>query len=69
MYPQVNVELAKANMNRRDLANAIGMPYNTLLMKLAGKTIITLDEAMEIKDKLKSELPVEVIFKKKPVAS
>lgn len=64
MYPQIDIELAKARMNRKKLAEKSGISYNTLLLKLAGKSIITLDESFAIKKALKSTLSIESLFRK-----
>lgn len=67
MYPQIDIELAKARMNRKKLAEKSGISYNTLLLKLAGKSIITLDESFAIKKALKSTLSIENLFRKESV--
>ncbi len=64
MYPQIDIELVKARMNRKKLAEKSGISYNTLLLKLAGKSIITLDESFAIKKALKTSLSIERLFKK-----
>ena len=64
MYPHIDIELAKARMNRKKLAEKTGISYNTLLLKLAGKSIITLDEGFAIKKALKTSLSIENLFKK-----
>lgn len=67
MYPKIDVELVKARMNRKKLAEKSGISYNTLLLKLAGKSIITLDESFAIKKALKTSLSIECLFKKENV--
>ena len=62
MYLQVDIELTASRMSRKDLAGKIGMSYNTLLQKLAGKFPITLDEAFAIKKALGSKKPIEKLF-------
>lgn len=64
MYPQIDIELVKARMNRKKLAEKSGISYNTLLLKLAGKSIITLDESFAIKKALKTSLSIECLFEK-----
>ncbi len=63
MYPQVDIELVKSKMTRKDLAAKTGISYNTLLLKLAGKSIITLGEAFAIRDALASDIKIEDLFR------
>lgn len=64
MFPQIDLELVKAKMSRKDLSAKTGIAYNTLLLKLTGKTIITLDESFAIKKALGSKLSIETLFRK-----
>lgn len=64
MYVQVDIELAAARMNRKELSEKTGIAYNTLLMKLSGKSPITLDESFIIKKALGTKIPIEKLFDK-----
>lgn len=64
MYPEIDIELVKGKMTRKDLSIKTGIAYNSLLLKLTGKTIITLDESFAIKKALNSKLSIEKLFRK-----
>lgn len=64
MYPEIDIELVKSKMTRKDLSLKTGISYNSLLLKLTGKTIITLDESFAIKKALNSKLSIEKLFQK-----
>ena len=62
MFPNVRVELARKQWNMLDLANATGIRYQTLTLKLKGKSVLTFDEAVSIKAALESKLSLEDLF-------
>ncbi len=62
MYPNLNAELARRGLSRRELAALIGRTPGTLSLKLSGKATLTLPEAARIKEVLGSTLPLEVLF-------
>lgn len=64
MYVQVDIELAAARMNRKELAERSGIAYNTLLSKLSGKYPMTLDECFAIKKALGSKKSLEKLFER-----
>ena len=45
LYPNVEAEIVRAQITRRDLAKALGINERTLYNKLSGKTELTLSEA------------------------
>ena len=69
MYPEIDIELVKSKMTRKDLSLKTGISYNSLLLKLTGKTIITLDESFAIKKALNSKLSIERLFQKEASAN
>lgn len=62
MYPNLNAEMARHNITRGELGEAIGWAPSTTSNKLNGKADITLNEAKEIKRIVKTELPIEELF-------
>lgn len=50
MYEELNLLLYKFKVQKAALADYLGINYNTLLLKLAGKNKFTLDEALTIVD-------------------
>ena len=65
MYPNLNAEMARHNIMRGELGEAIGWAWSTTSAKLNGKSEITLSEAKEIKKIVKTDLPIEELFKVK----
>jgi DNA-binding XRE family transcriptional regulator len=50
-------------LKKRDIAKALGISYNTFLLKLKGEYYFTLDEAIKLKEILETDLTVEELFK------
>ncbi len=64
MYQRVEVWIARSGMTRRELAQSIGMSYNTLNAKLRGKSNFTLDEATRLKEILRADETIEALFER-----
>ena len=64
MYPNVDGERAKKKITLAMMANdpRIDCTVSTLSLKLTGKAPLLFREAVAIKDILKSDLPLEVLF-------
>lgn len=62
MFPNLDAELAKIKMTRRELAIKMGITPTTLSLKLNGKTDISLSECLQIKEIIKSEHNVDYLF-------
>lgn len=62
MYKNLNAELARASITRKELAEIIDIPYSTLLDKLSGRTQLTFGEARKIKKALNLTAPLDEIF-------
>lgn len=62
MYVNVKAELARKNMTIVDLSNATGIRYQTLADKIRGDTVLTVDDALKIKQALKVDMPIEELF-------
>lgn len=65
MYPNLNAEMARRNIKRGELGEAIGWAPSTTSLKLNGGSEITLSEAKQIKELVKTDLPIEELFEVK----
>lgn len=64
MYKRIEAQIILAGINKRELAKELGINYNTLNTKLSGKSSFSLDEAIKIKDVIKANEPLEILFSK-----
>ena len=64
MFPNLNAEIARANLTKKDFAKKIGIPYDTLKYKLSGKSDFKRNEMFLIRDKLCPHCTLEYLFKK-----
>ena len=62
MYPNLNAELARIGMTKKELAAQMKKRYATILDKLNGKYPITYEECKQIKSCIQSDLPIETLF-------
>lgn len=69
LYPNVELELTRNNMLRKELGAKVGMKPTLISFKLNGKSEITFDEAISIKEALNSEMSLETLFKKSEVTT
>lgn len=67
MFPNLRAEMARKNLNALSLAEKTGIANSTLADKLSGKTVISLDQAIAIKNALGVDMPLEVLFEKEAV--
>ena len=65
MYPNFNGERARKGITLETIAEKMGKTIGTISLKLSGQSIITLDEAKELKKIVGTDLPLEVLFEKK----
>lgn len=63
LYRVLEAKIAYRGISKKKMARDIEMNYNTLLIKLSGKSKFTLDEAVRIKAYLKEEISIEELFK------
>lgn len=61
-YKRLNAEMAYFGIDRRRLAEKTGIRYDTLCLKLNGKSSITAGEAFKIKRAIGSDYPLEELF-------
>ena len=64
MFRNIELEIFKSGLSKKEIAAELEMTYNTFLLKLSGKAHFTLDEAMKLKAILKSDLSIEELFDK-----
>ena len=63
MFPNVRGEMAKNNVIQMDLSVALNKSITTVSRMLSGEAPISLEEAKKIKSVIKSNLPIEELFK------
>ena len=64
MYRNAKAELVRAGLILADVVDALGGTIATWSNKLNGKAPITVDEARRFKRLVKSDLPIEELFKR-----
>ncbi|AQW23457.1 helix-turn-helix transcriptional regulator [Clostridium perfringens] len=62
MYNNLEAELRRKKILRKDLAKNLDLTIGTISQKLNGKAPITLTEALAIKDFLNVDIPLEKLF-------
>lgn len=62
MYPNVRAEMARQGLTLESLARELDITIGTLSQKLNGKYSFTLKEAKKVKEKLRVDIPLEVLF-------
>ena len=62
MYKHVEARIILSGSSKRELAKSLGISYNTLNLKLNGKSDFSLDEAIELGRLLHTEESIETLF-------
>lgn len=62
MYANVKAEMARKNMTIVDLSKVTGIRYQSLADKIRGDTILTVAEALKIKQALDVDMSIEELF-------
>lgn len=62
MYPNLQAEMSRRNLNIRKFSMLLGMPYNSVREKLRGNRPLTFQEALKIKQTLCVDIPLEILF-------
>jgi transcriptional regulator with XRE-family HTH domain len=62
MYRNLEAELARKQISRKELAEKLGITATTLSFKLNGKSELSLAECVEIKRLLDTEEPIDYLF-------
>ena len=63
MYPNLEAELRRRKIRRVDLAHSLNLALSTVVEKLSGKGDISLSLALQIKQLLDVDIPLEILFK------
>lgn len=64
MYRNLQAEMARIDINRRNLSEMTGIKYSTISDKLNGKTKFEFDEALKIKNVAFPSFSLEYLFHK-----
>lgn len=64
MYKRIEAQIVLSGISKRELAKRVGISYNTLNIKLSGKSAFSLDEAIKIKKEIEANEPIEELFKR-----
>ncbi len=62
MYPNLEAEIARKGLIKKEIAEQLDYRLATLYDKLNRKTKFTLDEALEIRDEFFPEMEIEYLF-------
>lgn len=64
MYHNLEAEIARNEIKRKDVAEALGISEKTLYNKIHGESEFSISECLTIKDMFFPELELEQLFKK-----
>lgn len=62
MYRNLEAEMVRHSISRKDVATFLNVRYATVIDKLSGRYQFRLDEALNIKQKLFPKLSIEYLF-------
>ena len=62
MYGNLQAEMARKNISRREIARQLGITATTLSLKLNGKSNLTLDECVRIKKIIGTDESLDYLF-------
>ena len=62
MYNNLEAEMARNKVTRKDLMILLDVRYATIIDKLKGRYSFTLDEALKIKNELFPDIDFEYLF-------
>lgn len=63
MYRRFEAELTFAGMTKKELAEKVEMKYDTLVLKLAGKSPLNFADAIKLKEAINTNVSLEELFK------
>ena len=64
MYKNLQAEMGRKNINRKQLSEMTGIKYSTISDKLNGRTKFDFDEALKIKNVVFPQFTLEYLFHK-----
>ena len=64
MFPNLRAEIARKGLTVSELGAKIGMARTTIYDKYKGRTEFTLDEAVQIRDALHVDMPLDELFER-----
>ena len=64
MFKKIEELIYQKHLTKKEVAQKMGMKYNTFLLKLKGEYPFTFDEALLLKKVLETDLPIETLFEK-----
>ena len=64
IYPNLSAEMARRKITQGDLSKLTGRTPTTISFKLQGKSIITLTEAIDIRDAIDKSLSLDYLYQK-----
>lgn len=62
VYPNLEKEIKEKGISKKFLAKQAKIRYQTFIVKSHGKNYFTLDEAVDIKNTLETDMPLEQLF-------
>ena len=62
MFDNIEQLIFNKKLKKREIAEKMGITYNTLLLKLKGEYPFTLDEALKLKEILETDMEIEILF-------
>ena len=62
MFSQIEIEMARDRISRKELAHKTGIRYDTLLYKLKGTVEFTRPEMLKIQSAFSVHVPLEELF-------
>lgn len=62
MYRNLDAEMKRKGITRGELAAKMNLSPSTMSLKLNGKSNISLKEAMQIKNIVHVDMPIEILF-------
>lgn len=62
MYRNLEAEMVRHSISRKDVANFLNVRYATVIDKLSGRYPFRLEEALDIKRELFPKLSIEYLF-------
>lgn len=65
MYPNLEAEMAREKVTRKDIAESLGVRHATVIDKLNGKYRLYLKEAQEIQAVFFPHLTIEYLFEER----